>query len=110
MQMTRRELRFTLEADRQLTGIENDPSLKGLLRQVRKTLRYLETNLRAKSLQTHEYQSLTRRYGVKVFEAYVQQKTPAAYRVFWCYGPDETGKDGKRIPIITIIAITPHPD
>jgi hypothetical protein len=108
--MTRRELRFTLEADRQLADIENNPSLKGLQRQVRKTLGYLETNLRSKSLQTHEYQSLTTRYGIKVFEAYVQQKTPAAYRVFWHYGPDEMSKDGKRIPIITVIAITPHPD
>ena len=108
--MTHRELRFTLEADKQLTIIENTPSFKSVQRQVRKTLRYLETNLRAKSLQTHEYQSLSRRYGIKVFEAYVQQKTPGAYRVFWHYGPDEIGKDGKRIPIITIIAITSHPD
>ncbi|OGN96560.1 MAG: hypothetical protein A2Z77_00920 [Chloroflexi bacterium RBG_13_51_36] len=108
--MTHRELRFTHEADKQLTVIENNPSLKGVQKQVRKTLRYLETNLRSKSLQTHEYQSLSRRYGIKVFEAYVQQKTPGAYRVFWHYGPDEIGKDGKRIPIITIIAMTPHPD
>jgi hypothetical protein len=108
--MTHRELCFTLEADKQLTIIENDPSLKSVQKQVRKTLRYLETNLRAKSLQTHEYQSLSRRYGIKVFEAYVQQNTPAAYRVFWHYGPDEISKDGRRIPIITVIAITPHPD
>jgi hypothetical protein len=108
--MTHRELRFTFEADKQLTTIENDPSLKDVQKQVRKTLRYLETNLCSKSLQTHEYQSLTKRYGIKVFEAYVQQKTLGAYRVFWHYGPDETSKDGKRIPIITIIAITPHPD
>jgi len=108
--MTHRELRFTFEADRQLTIIKSDPSLKDVRKQVRKTLRYLETNLRSKSLQTHEYQSLTRRYGIKVFEAYVQQKTPGAYRVFWHYGPDEIDKDGKRIPIITIIAITRHPD
>ena len=108
--MTHRELRFTLEADRQLTIIENNPSLTRVQKQVNKTLRYLETNLRSKSLQTHEYQSLARRYGIKVLEAYVQQKTPGAYRVFWHYGPDETSKDGKRIPIITIIAITPHPD
>jgi hypothetical protein len=108
--MTHRELRFTLEADRQLIIIENDPSLKGVQKQIRKTLRYLETNLRARSLQTHEYQSLTRRYGIKVFEAYVQQKTPGAYRVFWHYGPDETSRDEKRMPIITIVAITRHPD
>jgi len=108
--MTHRELRFTLEADKQLTIIDNNPSLKSVRKQVRKTLRYLEINLRSKSLQTHEYQSLTKRYGIKVFEAYVQQNTPVAYRVFWHYGPDEIGEDGKRIPIITIIAITPHPD
>ena len=105
-----RELRFTPVADEQLTTIENDPPLKGVLKQVRKTLGYLETNLRSRSLQTHEYESLTRRYGVKVFEAYAQQDTQGAYRVFWHYGPDEINESGKRIPIITIVAITPHPD
>ncbi len=37
----------------------------------------------------------------KIFEAYAEQATPAAYRIFWYYGPDENQ--------ITIIAITPHP-
>ncbi len=105
----RRELRFKPTADEQLTYIENTPTLKGALKQIRKTLGYLETNLRARSLQTHKYESLTRRYGIEVFGAYAQQNTPAAYRVFWYYGPDETDKNGKRIPIITILAITPHP-
>ena len=104
-----RKLRFTPTADEQLTSIEGDPSRKGVLKQVRKTLGYLETNLRAKSLQTHEFESLTRRYGRKVFEAYIQQDTPRAYRVFWHYGDDEIDKNGKHIPIITVIAITPHP-
>jgi hypothetical protein len=104
-----RKLRFTPTADEQLTNLENTPALKGTLKQVRKTLGYLETNLRAKSLQTHKYESLTKRYGIEVFEAYAQQVTPAAYRVFWHYGPDEIDKNGKRIPIITILAITPHP-
>ena len=106
----RRELRFKPTADEQLTIIEGDPSLKSVLKQVRKTLGYLETNLRSKSLQTHPYESLTRRYGIKTFEAYAQQNTPGAYRVFWHYGPDEINEDGKRIPIITIVAITPHPE
>jgi len=105
----RRELRFKPTANEQLTYLEDTPALKGTLKQVRKTLGYLETNLRAKSLQTHKYESLTRRYGVQVFEAYAQQDTPVAYRVFWHYGPDEIDKNGKRIPIITILAITPHP-
>ena len=104
------ELRFTPTAEGKLSRIENDPALKGLLKQVRKTLGYLETNLRAKSLQTHKFESLTRRYKREVFVAYVQQNTPAAYRVFWHYGGDEIDKDGEVIPIITIIDITPHPD
>ena len=37
----------------------------------------------------------------KVFEAYAQNRTPGAYRVFWCYGPQQ----GQ----IIIVAITPHP-
>jgi len=106
----RRELRFKPTADEQLTQLESTPHLEGTLKQVRKTLGYLETNLRAKSLQTHEYVSLTKRYGMKVFEAYVQQNTPAAYRVFWYYGPDEIDKHGRRILIITIVAITSHPE
>jgi hypothetical protein len=105
-----RKLRFTPTADEQLAGIENAPALGNVLKEVRKTLGYLETNLRAKSLQTHEFESLTRRYGKKIFEAYVQQNTPGAYRVFWHYGPDETDKNGKRIAVITIVAIIPHPE
>lgn len=105
-----RELRFTTTASESLDRIEKDPALKGVLKQVRKTLGLLETNLRSKSLQTREFESLTRRYGRKIFEAYVQQNTPGAWRVFWHYGEDETDKNGRRIPIITVVAITPHPE
>ena len=110
MQKMHRELRFTPTACAQLDEIENDPSRKGVLKQVRKTLGFLETNLRAKSLQTHKYESLTKRYWRDVFEAYVQQNTPGAYRVFWHYGDDEIDKKGNRVPIITVVAITPHPE
>lgn len=105
-----RELRFSPEADAQLTRIEKNPALAGALKQVRKTLGYLETDLRTGSLQTHEYTSLTRRYKRKVFEAYVQQSTPGAYRIFWYYGDDEIDDKENRIPVITIVAITPHPE
>jgi hypothetical protein len=103
------KLRFTHTASEQLDRLEKDRALEDVLKQVRKTLGYIETNLRSKSLQTHEFESLTRRYGKKVFEAYVQQNTASAYRIFWHYGPDETDKNGKRIAIVTILAITPHP-
>ncbi|MDX6765670.1 MAG: hypothetical protein SFU85_02660 [Candidatus Methylacidiphilales bacterium] len=99
---------FTRTADRQLDELEAQASKAGLLKQVRKALGYLETNPRHPGLQTHEYTSLSGFHGEKVYEAYAQNKTPGAYRIFWHYGPDEqNGK--KRIPVITIIAITPHP-
>jgi hypothetical protein len=102
-------LRFTFTANDQMDNLENDQALESVLKQVRKTLGYLETNIRSKSLQTHEFVSLSRRYGKKVFEAYVQQNNPSAYRIFWHYGPDETDNKGIRIAIITVLAITPHP-
>ncbi|MEE8471130.1 MAG: hypothetical protein V3S51_07355, partial [Dehalococcoidia bacterium] len=78
------------------------------LKQVQKTLGFLETNVRHNSLQTYEYSSIRGFKGEKVWEAYVQQNTPAAYRVFFHYGPDRI-ETGKQIPVITIVAITSHP-
>ena len=106
--MTNRELRFTAEAAANLRALERDPSKTGILRQVRKTLGLLETNLRHPSLVTHKYESLQGPNGEDVFEAYAQNKPPGAYRVFFVYGPDrQEGK--KRVAVLTVIAITPHP-
>jgi hypothetical protein len=76
---------------------------EGLFKQVRKTLQLLGENPRHTGLHTHEYSGLVNPYNSneKVFEAYAQNNTPGAYRIFWCYGPDKKQ--------ITIIAITPHP-
>ncbi len=81
------ELLFTPQADNDLKELESDPSKKRILKAVRKTLGLMETNLRHPSLQTHQYQSLKGPNDEKVFEAYAQQNTPGAYRVFWYYGP-----------------------
>ena len=105
-----RKILFSPFAAAQLAALEKKPALSGVLRQVRKTLGLLETNLRTPSLHTHEFTSLTRRYGVKVFEAYAQQHTPGAYRVFWCFGDEFLDANGKRNPTITVLAITPHPE
>ncbi len=76
---------------------------EGLFKQVVKCVELLQANPRHPGLKTHEYISIENPYSpdTKVFEAYAQNRTPGAYRVFWCYGP----KKGE----ITIIAITPHP-
>ena len=76
---------------------------EGLFKQVEKCVRLLLDNPRHPGLRTHEFHSIEHPYeaGGKVFEAYVQNRTPGAYRLFWCYGPDKRE--------ITILAITPHP-
>lgn len=76
---------------------------EGLFKQVAKTVNLLRQNPRHPGLNTHEYDSIENPYDKKkkVFEAYAQNRTSGAYRVFWCYGPD--AKE------LTIIAITPHP-
>ena len=103
-----RELRLTPAALETLRELEQSLQQEGLLKQVRKTLGFLETNPRHPSLQTHKFRSLRGPNGEEVFEAYVQNQTSDAYRVFFCYGPDRL--EGKRrIPVLTIVAITPHP-
>ena len=95
------ELIFTPQADSDLKEIENDPSENNVLKAVRKTLGLMETNLRHPSLNTHEFTLLKGPNGEKVFEAYAQQRTPSAYRIFWYYG--------SRSKQITVVAVTPHP-
>jgi hypothetical protein len=95
------ELEWTEEASRVLNLLKNDASQKTRYKAVKKTFNLLATNPRHNSLQTHEYVSLNGPNGEKVFEAYAQQKTPAAYRVFWYYGPSRG--------VITILTITSHP-
>ncbi len=54
------------------------------------------------SLHTHEIEPLSRRYGMKVWQSYLENKTSKARRMYWVYGPDQ--KD------ITIIGLEPHPE
>jgi len=103
-----RKLKFTPTADAQLTELENTHAQTALLGQVQKALGYLEIDPRHPGLQTHEFSSLTGVNGEKIFEAYAQNNTPGAYRIFWHYGPDEI-KGKKRTAVITIVAITAHP-
>lgn len=103
-----RQLRFTPEAEGQLDALKKDPAKAGLCKQVLKTLGLLEINPRHPGLHTHEFQSFAGANGERIWEAYAQNKTPGAYRVFFHYGPDEM-KGKTRVAIITIVAITPHP-
>jgi plasmid stabilization system protein ParE len=112
-------LKWSKEADRQYRELKDlaeksfqarvaqeetkSSKAEGLFKQVHKALKLLRENPRHQGLRTHGFRSIKHPFDRKgkVFEAYGQNQTPGAYRVFWCYGP------GKQE--ITIIAITPHP-
>ena len=75
---------------------------EGLFKEVVKCVELPHSNPRHPGLETHEYDSIENPDDprTKVFEAYVQNCKPGAYRIFWCCGPKKSET--------TIIAFTPH--
>ena len=67
-----------------------------------KAMSLISSDPRYPGLRTHEIAPLTARYGMKVWQSYLENNTPKAGRIYWVYGP---GKGD-----ITIIGIEPHPD
>lgn len=92
-------LEFSTEA-REVILLLNETDPKKC-RKLQKILGLMETNLRHPSLKTHKYDSLSGPNAEEIFEAYVENRTPGAWRVFWYYGPGKS--------IITVLAITAHP-
>lgn len=89
-----------------LTGKADKNQLKGedkqLFKKLTKTLGLLRVNPRHPGLETHDIDELSNRYGFKVWQSYLENRTPAAGRIFWTYGPGRME--------ITILAIEPHPE
>ncbi|HEV3273014.1 MAG TPA: hypothetical protein VGZ93_12610 [Candidatus Methylacidiphilales bacterium] len=67
-----------------------------------KALGYLSQNPKHPGLQTHEIDDLSRKFGMKVWQSYLENNTPGAGRIFWAYGPDRRQ--------ITILAVERHPE
>lgn len=67
-----------------------------------KAFKLLSENPRYPELQTHEIDSLSKRYGLKVWESYLENNTPRAGRIFGVYGPEKND--------ITVIGLEPHPN
>jgi hypothetical protein len=106
------KLRFAKAADEVLTGLETatGKASERRLRKVRKALGQLARDPRHPGLHSHQYESFPVDKDVKVWDSYVENKTPGAWRIFWRYGPDEPGQPGEPSqPVITVLAIGPHP-
>jgi hypothetical protein len=73
-----------------------------LLKKLGHTIELLTQNPKHPGLHTHEIDALTKRYGMKVWQSYLENGKPQAGRVFWVYGPERE--------VITIIGLVPHPE
>lgn len=93
-------LQMTSEAKIQLGAIMNDPSKRGLQKQIKKGLGYLSQNPKHPSLNSHPLVGSEESTGLKIWTSYAQSKTPAAHRILWTYS--KTKKE------IIILQIIPH--
>ena len=94
------ELWNTLQA-KVKSGEANKSELK-LYNQLGKAMKHLSANPRHPGLNSHPIEALTARYGMKVWESYLENNVSKAGRIFWVYGPNKGD--------ITIIGLEPHPD
>lgn len=95
-------IRFTDGAAAAIHQMEGNPSDARKLRRIRKAIAQLEQNPRHPGLSTHRYQSKQGPGGEPLWEAYVENRTPGAWRIWFWYGPDRE--------TISILTIGPHPD
>lgn len=65
-------------------------------------LKKLSSDPQYPSLNTHEIEPLSKRYGMKVWQSYLENKKSGARRMYWVYGPNQNE--------ITIIGLEPHPE
>jgi hypothetical protein len=65
-------------------------------------LKHLSADPSYRGLQTHEIKPLTKRYGIKVWQSYLENRKSSPMRMYWVYGPSKMD--------ITIIGLEPHPE
>ena len=92
-------LHLTETIREQIKAVSQDPAQAGLEFQLKAAITKLAHHPKFKGLNSHKYDSLNERYGKEVWESYVQNNTPGAWRLFWFYG---VGKDE-----ITLVLATP---
>lgn len=94
-------LAFTREAAGALEALGTQNHLQKKLKKVQRALGLLQIDPRYPSLNSHKYSSLKGVNGEEVWDSYVENNTPSAWRIFWHYGPASNQ--------ITVLSITPHP-
>lgn len=96
------DLKFTPEAKTVLEEIASDASHRAKAKKIAKTLRQLQqASPKCTGLHSHQYTSVDGPAGLPLWESYVENRTPGAWRIFWAYGPESD--------TLTIITVGPHP-
>ena len=72
-----------------------------LFKKIKKALVLLSENPKHNSLNSHEIEVLSEEIGMKVWQSYLENRKPAAGRIYWIYYPPGA---------ITIIGLEPHPN
>ena len=93
-------IKYTKEAVNNLKKLKKQGEFQKL-RKIKTAIDKLSENPRHPGLHTHKNESFMTYDDEEIFQSYAENHTPAAYRIFWYYGPE---KD-----YITVIAITQHP-
>lgn len=94
-------LSYTDEASKVIDDL-GSPQHAVKFKKVRKALKHLQTEGPSyPGLHSHQYQSVPGPGGKPLWESYVENKTPSAWRIWWIYGPAQDE--------ITIVTIGPHP-
>ena len=80
------ELWYTQQAVTDILKLAENKAFKAQYKSVKKAIYYLKQNPKHPSLNTHKFHSRKAPNGKDIFEAYAQNNTPGAYRVFFYYG------------------------
>jgi hypothetical protein len=93
-------LQYTAEAEKVIEDLRS-PQYRTKLKKVRKALRLLQNpGPSHPGLSSHRYQSVPGPGGAALWESYVENRTPSAWRVWWIYGAADD---------IVVVTIGPHP-
>ncbi len=71
-------------------------------KKIGKAMHLMSGNPRHPGLRTHEIEALSKKYGFKIYQSYLENNTPSAGRMFWAYGPEKRE--------ITVLGVEPHPE
>ncbi|MEI8390511.1 MAG: hypothetical protein WCG23_11595 [bacterium] len=93
------KIKYSDTAKKDLNNLKTTGQAKKLAK-IKNAVKKLEENPKHPGLHTHKNSSVKSPFGGETFQSYVENKTPGAFRIFWCYGPDKSE--------ITIFAITQH--